>query len=126
GARTIRCEAANCGAEIPLMRSFWLCKKVERRRALRTKVLRPAKRVPAVEFEIFEPTSEKEVRGGTVSRAKATCVCCDTVIAPDRVRSQLAAQRGGADVVFDAKGNRTGGATLLGVVTIRDGQSGRH
>ncbi len=26
-ARTVRCEATNCGAEIPLMRSFWLCKK---------------------------------------------------------------------------------------------------
>ena len=26
-ARTVRCEAPNCGAEIPLMRSMWLCKK---------------------------------------------------------------------------------------------------
>ena len=31
-ARTVRCEAPNCGAEIPLVRSFWLCKKAERRR----------------------------------------------------------------------------------------------
>jgi adenine-specific DNA methylase len=34
-ARTVRCEAPNCGAEIPLVRSFWLCKKASRRRALR-------------------------------------------------------------------------------------------
>ena len=34
-ARTVRCEAPNCGAEIPLMRSFWLCKKAKRKRALR-------------------------------------------------------------------------------------------
>ena len=34
-ARTVRCEAPNCGAEIPLMRSFWLCKKPKRKRALR-------------------------------------------------------------------------------------------
>ena len=81
-ARTVRCEAPNCGAEIPLMRSFWLCKKANRRRALRTKVLRPPKGVPHVEFEIFTPTTEKEVRGGTVSRAKATCVCCNTVLPP--------------------------------------------
>ena len=26
-ARTVRCEAPNCGAEIPLMRSMWLCRK---------------------------------------------------------------------------------------------------
>ena len=34
-ARTVRCESPNCGAEIPLVRSFWLCKKAKRRRALR-------------------------------------------------------------------------------------------
>jgi putative DNA methylase len=33
-ARTVRCEAPNCGAEIPLIRSPWLCKKASRRRAL--------------------------------------------------------------------------------------------
>ena len=32
-ARTVRCEAPTCGAEIPLMRSFWLCRKPKRRRA---------------------------------------------------------------------------------------------
>jgi len=125
-ARTVRCEAPNCGAEIPLMRSFWLCRKAERRRALRAKVSRPAKGVPHVDFEIFTPTTEKDVRGGTVSRAKATCICCNMVLARERVRAQLAAQRGGADEVFDDKGKRTGGATLLAVVTLRDGQSGRH
>jgi putative DNA methylase len=124
-ARTVRCEAPNCGAEIPLMRSFWLSKKANRRRALRTKVLRPAKRLPTVEFEVFEPLTEAEVRSGTVSRAKATCVCCSTVLAPDRVRAQLAAQRGGADVVFDDKGNRSGGARLLAVVTLSEESNGR-
>jgi adenine-specific DNA methylase len=39
-ARTVRCESPNCGAEIPLMRSFWLCKKANRKRALRYKVVR--------------------------------------------------------------------------------------
>jgi len=34
-ARTVRCESPNCGAEIPLMRTFWLCRKPKRRRALR-------------------------------------------------------------------------------------------
>jgi putative DNA methylase len=37
-ARTVRCESPNCGAEIPLMRSFWLCKKTNRKRALRYQV----------------------------------------------------------------------------------------
>jgi adenine-specific DNA methylase len=33
-ARTIKCESPKCGAEIPLMRSFWLCKKANRKRAV--------------------------------------------------------------------------------------------
>ena len=40
-SRTVRCESPTCGAEIPLMRSRWLCKKPERKYALRTKIVRP-------------------------------------------------------------------------------------
>ncbi|MGQ9705173.1 MAG: DUF1156 domain-containing protein, partial [Actinomycetota bacterium] len=39
-ARTVRCESPNCGAEIPLVHSFWLCKKASRKRALRPKVIK--------------------------------------------------------------------------------------
>jgi putative DNA methylase len=125
-ARTVRCEAPNCGAEIPLVRSFWLCKRASRKRALKPRVERPEGQPPRVEFEVFEPKAEKEVAGGTVSRARATCLCCRAVLTPERVRAQLAAQRGGADVVFDEKGQRTGGARLLAVVTLRPGETGRH
>ena len=125
-ARTVRCEAPNCGAEIPLMRSTWLCRKPNRKWALRTSVVRDDGVPPKVELEIFEPKADREVAGGTVSRAKATCLCCQTVLPPERVRSQLAAQRGGADTVFDDDGNRTGGATMTAVVTLKEGQQGRH
>lgn len=153
-ARTVRCESPNCGAEIPLMRSFWLCKKANRKRALRyevhhkgTETTERNKRqspcplclrgeFPHVVFEIFEPKNDREVPGGTVSRAKATCLCCGNVLPPDRVRAQLAAQHGGADVVFapsptgrgqgEGTHHRTGGARLLAVVTLRDNVAGRH
>ncbi|RLC08673.1 MAG: hypothetical protein DRH43_09660, partial [Deltaproteobacteria bacterium] len=269
-ARTVKCESPNCGAEIPLMRSFWLCKKANRKKALRYKVVRKpspsgrgwreapgeghhgpnvipndllqfarnlrkqqtdaetkmwhllrnrrlagkkfrrqhpippyvvdfychaaslvieidggqhsenrqhderrttfleekglrvirfwnnevlgeteavlqviwnvlqepspltplpkgeGRNVPRVEFEIFEPKSDKEVPNGTVTRAKATCPCCGTVLPPERVRAQLAEQRGGADVVFDEKGNRIGGARMTAVVTLHPGIQGRH
>ena len=59
-ARTVRCEAPNCGAEIPLVRSFWLCKKPNRKRALRYKVVRPEGAPPRIDFEIFEPKSEAD------------------------------------------------------------------
>ena len=125
-ARTARCEAPNCGAEIPLMRSFWLCKKAKRKRALRYRVQRPPDGTPCVEFEVFEPRSDKEVPDGTVTRARATCLCCNAVLPPERVRAQLAAERGGADVVFGEPGRRVGGARLTAVVTLRPDASGRH
>ncbi len=157
-ARTVRCEAPHCGAEIPLVRSFWLCKKANRRRALRYKVhhrgtegtehdsqspcaLCLRGEFPHVVFEIFEPKTEREVPAGTVTRARATCLCCGAVLPPERVRAQLAAQRGGADVVFHHRDTestektsvssvspwcRIGGARLLAVVTLRPGEAGRH
>jgi len=125
-ARTVKCESPNCGAEIPLMRSFWLCKKSNRKRALKYKITRPQGHPAQVEFEVFEPKADKEVSGGTVTRAKATCPCCKTVLPPERVRAQLSEQRGGADPVFDDRENRTGGARMLAVVTLRPDTAGRH
>jgi len=140
-ARTVRCEAPNCGAEISLVRSFWLCKKANRKQALRyiienvglTHSGRPEegqaqRSAPTknIRFEIFEPKNDNEVPTGTVNRAKATCLCCGTVLSPERVRAQLASQRGGAEVIFDERGNRIGGARLFAVVTMRPGEQGRQ
>ncbi len=125
-ARTVRCESPDCGAELPLVRSTWLCKKKSRLRAFRFRIDRPPGAPPRVDVEIFEPKAEREVPGGTVTGAKATCVCCGVVMAPDRVRAQLVVQRGGADVAFNDAGRRTGGARMLAVVTLRPTETGRH
>jgi len=124
-ARTVRCESPNCGAEIPLARSLWLCKKSKRKRALKHGVVRPAGEPPRVEFEVFEPKVESDVAPGLVAGAKATCVACSAVLPPERVRAQLTSQRGGGDVVFDDNGVRTGGARLLAVVTLQSTGQGR-
>jgi putative DNA methylase len=135
--RTVRCEAVGCGVEIPLMRSFWLCKKASRRRALRLVHEKDSKHPKnplntlvsekgAWRFEVYEPKSEGDVRKGTVTRGNATCPCCDTVLPVARVRAQLAAKRGGADVEFDPKGKRNGGARLLAVVTLDENKLGRQ
>ena len=125
-ARTVRCEAPNCGAEIPLMRSTWLCRKPRRKWALRPTVVREQGSPPRLDFEIVQPMAEREVGNGTVSRARATCLCCRAVLPPERVRSQLAAQRGGADTVFNEDGNRVGGSRMLAVVTLRPGRRGKR
>ncbi len=125
-ARTVRCESPNCGAEIPLVRSFWLCKKASRKRALRNRVEQLKDQPPRLLCEVFEPKTEKEVLAGTVRRAKATCPCCGVVMPPERVRTQLSAQRGGTNVVFDANGERIGGARLLAIVTQNAKEIGRQ
>jgi putative DNA methylase len=125
-ALTVRCESPNCGAEIPLVRSFWLCKKPSRLRALRYEVRGAKGKTPYVEFAVFTPKSEREVPRGTVARGNATCPACDRVLLVERVRVQLREQRGGADVIFDVNGERVGGARLLAVVTLKDDKAGRQ
>lgn len=134
-ARTIACDS--CGAEIPLMRSFWLCKKANRRKALRVvqecdgrghgdALNKLTTKKGSWQFEIFEPKSEHDVRGGTVTRGNAVCPCCNTVQPVARVRTQLAERRGGADAISDGRGERIGGARLLAVVTLDENKSGRQ
>ena len=124
-ARTIKCETPNCGAEIPLMRTMWLCRKDKRKWALRPQVERPINEVPKISFELYEPKSNTEVKTGTISGARATCLSCETVLPQRRVQTQLATQKGGANTVFDQSGNRQGGARLLVVVRTTGKRGGR-
>ena len=125
-ARTVRCESPTCGAEIPLLRSFWLCNSTKRKYALQYRIEHFENGSPSIRFEIFQPKSDKEVPEGTVSHAKATCLCCGVVLPANRVRAQLFAQRGGTDIIFDAQGHRKGGASLVSVVTIASGCTKRQ
>ena len=58
------------------------------------------------------------------------CPACQTILPGNkkspRVVAQIRRQRGGADVIFDQHGQRTGGAKLLAVVTTKSDQPGRH
>ena len=124
-ARTIRCEASKCGAEVPLMTSFWLKNQGAKLHALRSTVIKEGRRQPRVALEVFQPKTDSEVPAGTVNRAKAKCICCGSVLPPERVRTQLAEQRGGADVIWDEAGKRIGGAQMTAVVTQRRGDRER-
>ena len=125
-ARSVRCESPDCGAEIPLMRSLWLCRKPKRKFALQPEIERANGETPRVSFKIFEPKSNSEVEAGTVTRARATCLCCRAVLPPERVRVQLAAQHGGADTIFNKHGDRIGGARLIAVVIVQPDKRGRY
>ncbi|MDT7907812.1 MAG: DUF1156 domain-containing protein [Candidatus Calescibacterium sp.] len=74
-ARTIPCQNPSCGAEIPLMRQFWLAKKDTRKIALK-----PIIKDKKVEFEIVGQDNnfplDFEPEKGTISRAIASCLVC--------------------------------------------------
>ena len=75
-ARTIPCQNPACGAEIPLMRQFWLARKNNKKVALY-----PYVEEKEVKFKIVGDGYKKMPHGfdpskGTVSRAIATCPVC--------------------------------------------------
>ncbi|MCW9683363.1 DUF1156 domain-containing protein [Dolichospermum planctonicum UHCC 0167] len=105
-ARTIICEGPGCGAEVPLMRSLYLCKKSNRNIGLR---IIPQPEEKRVDFEIIEKQKSKwvvsdhpeiEVKNpsfdGTVKRGSATCPCCGYTTPVASVRRQIKERRGGA------------------------------
>jgi adenine-specific DNA methylase len=112
-ARTIPCQNPACGAEIPLIKQFWLAKKSNKRIAYRTVVDQASK---LVGFEILPDARAIEATGfdpgeGTISRANARCpVCSQVTRAPDTRRL---AREGGM------------GERLVAVVLHHPGQVGK-
>ena len=78
-ARTIPCQNPSCYAEIPLMRQFWLAKKDNRKIALM-----PYVKDGKVEFEIVGQDKpfpkDFDPEKGTVSRAIAYCLVCNSTV----------------------------------------------
>jgi putative DNA methylase len=106
-ARTIQCEGPGCGAEVPLIRSFWLSKKANRSVAFQ---LLPNPNAKRVDFQIIlkqddgwvdQTNSKTKIKNpnfdGTVKRGSATCPCCGYTTPVARVREQFKARRGGAN-----------------------------
>ena len=94
-ART--CECPNCRAEIPLLKTRWLCKRGTRRALL---TMEPRENGTGVDFGM-EPDVPKHrddsVPGaGTMSRSGATCPICSGTVAMQDLRAQGRAGRLGA------------------------------
>ncbi len=87
-ARTIPCQNPTCGADIPLMRQFWLVKKDKKKVSLFPHVVGKE-----VKFKIvgagYEPMpSGFDPEDGTVARAVVTCPVCGGVV-DDKTTRQL-------------------------------------
>jgi putative DNA methylase len=92
-ARSIRCTGPACGADIPLLRSFILAKRVRTSVILRPVADPKTKRVT---FVIDETASGRETSEGTVRRGAAVCPVCSFTTPVAAVRVQLTEQQGGA------------------------------
>lgn len=85
-ARTIPCQNPACGAEIPLMRQFWLAKKANKKVALY-----PYIEGKEVKFKIVGDGYEKmpndfDPSKGTVSRAIVVCPVCGSTVEANNTR----------------------------------------
>lgn len=92
-ARTVKCEAPNCGALIPLVHDLWLSHAAKRKRALR---IQYAAESDAPTIEVYSPDNDAQVAPGTVARFRATCPKCHRTTDTKRVQAQLREKRGGA------------------------------
>jgi adenine-specific DNA methylase len=98
-ARTIPCQNPTCGAEIPLMRQFWLVKKKNKKVSLY-----PFVEGREVKFKIVGDGHEKMPEGfdptrGTVSRAIAVCPVCGSVVDDKRTRKLFQEGKAGERMV---------------------------
>jgi adenine-specific DNA methylase len=147
-SRTVRCESPDCGTEIPIFKSPWLAKRgASRARYFRESTDGPcvallvetSPRGGPIQFRIATGYGSEDARTGYVqlkatkapgNNANVVCPACGAVLPGNRsnprVPIQLANQRGGADVQFDGKGKRIGGARLLAIVTRKPGERGQR
>ena len=93
-ARTIPCQNPACGAEIPLMRQYWLAKKAKKKVSLYPYVennsvkFKIVGKGPALsEAEGYEQWPDGfKPENGSVSRAVATCPVCGSTVAAKTTR----------------------------------------
>lgn len=90
-ARTVTCPNPACGAEMPLVRSFWLSSKKGKKAWIEPQVNLDRR---LVEFRV--KSGEGSPPDGTVSRQGARCMICSTPVPLEYVREQGKAGRMGA------------------------------
>lgn len=110
-SRTIKCQNPSCGADIPLVKQYWLANTPTKRISLIPKVSGKT-----VTFGIVGDGFERMPRGfdpekGTVSRAVAICLVCHSTVDDTTTRSLF---------LKGQSGNR-----MLAVVSRSEGERGK-
>jgi adenine-specific DNA methylase len=98
-ARTIPCQNPGCGAEIPLMRQFWLAKKDKKKVALYPYVADGAVRFRIVGDGYEEIPAGFDPNNGTVAKAVATCPVCGSVVDAKTTRRMFQEGKAGQQMI---------------------------
>jgi putative DNA methylase len=88
-ARTVTCPNPACQATMPLVRSFWLCKKKDKEAWIK-----PVINGTDITFEIAHSKSGPEI-DGTVGRKGGICLACNSPVRLDHIRAEGRAGRMG-------------------------------
>lgn len=92
-ARTVTCPNPACRAEVPLVRQWWLCKKKNKKVAIKPI---PNPKEKRVDFEVVEGDDiDFNPSDGTVVRGNASCPCCGQVTPVDDIRQIFRDKRQG-------------------------------
>lgn len=82
-ARTAKCSNPSCGAEVPLLKQFYLAN------TSRKKVyLNPIINGTDIQFEIKEGKYDEKMMPGWNNRGNLTCPCCGSVIKVNEIKNQ--------------------------------------
>ena len=111
-ARTIPCQNPTCGAEIPLMRQFWLSRKARKNVALYPYVENEEVNFKVVGDGYETMPNDFDPANGTVSRAIAVCQVCGGAVEANLTRK-----------LFQ---DRKAGARMVSVVTHKPGIAGKR
>lgn len=109
--RTVRCQNPQCTIEIPLVKQFWLSKKLGQNVALY-----PYLEKQQLKFKIVGDGYDKfpnnfNPNQGTISRATVTCPNCSSTISSKDLRK----------IFFEGKSSEK----LLSIVSIKEGSKGK-
>ena len=95
-ARTVKCPNPACGAQMPLISSFWLSKKKGRKAWVEPQV---DKRRKTVGFEVHRGNGEAPAPPKVGRGAKFRCLVCDEIAPDQHLKDEGMARRMGAQLM---------------------------
>lgn len=87
-ARTVKCSNPSCGAEVPLLKQFYLANTAKKK-----VYLNPIIHGKDIQFEIKEGKYDEKVMPGWNNKGALTCPCCGSITDNQQVREQVIASK---------------------------------